>query len=207
MSFTDNYCVETKFRRVARTAAAQLPPRLPPIFYCTDENRNFDNKNVISNLPSGWGVIYRCRNIDKQMDEVVSLNRLCKAKKIKFLLSQFPCVAWKIGADGVHWPESLLQESKAWRGHFKIMTGSVHSFTGLRISRSYPLDAVLYSSVFASESSSSSIPIGPIKYRKCVRFSQLPVYALAGVNVANAALIAAFGGIVAISGIARHFDK
>ena len=207
MSFTDNYCVETKFRRVARTVAAQLPPRLPPIFYCTDENRNFNSKNVISNLPSGWGVIFRCRNIDKQMDDVVSLNRLCKANKITFLLAQFPSVAREIGADGVHWPESRLQESKAWRGHFKMMTGSVHSFTGLRNSRTNPLDAVLYSSVFASESSSSSNPIGPIKYRQCVRNSQLPVFALAGVNVANAALIAPFGGIAAISGIASHFDK
>ena len=207
MSFTDKYCVETKFRRVARTVAALLPPRLPPIFYCTDENRNFDSTNVISNLPNGWGIIFRSKNSDKQMDEVVNLNRLCKANKITFLLSQFPSVARKIGADGVHWPESLLQESKAWRGHFKMMTGSVHSFAGLRNSRSYPLDAVLYSSVFASESSSSSKPIGPIRYRQCVRHSQLPVYALAGVTVANAAFIAPFGGIAAISGIASQFDK
>lgn len=200
-------CLITKFRRIARRASENVPAGLPPVFFCTDEDRNFNNSKVIANLPRGWGVIFRSRSIEQSFREAEGIRQLCKERGVRFLMSKFPEVAKELSADGVHWPKGKIQEARRWKGCFSLMTTSADSYKRIRDARNFPVDAVLFSSVFTSESSSSKSPIGPIKYRLIIRSSKLPVFALAGVSVKNAETVACVGGISAVSGLAEVFDR
>ncbi len=201
MSHIENCCLSTKFRRIARVASTNLPAGLPPVLYCTDEDRKIDDSKVIATLPSGWGVIYRTRNIEQSIEEAFELSLLCKRRSVRFLLSQYPSIAREIGADGVHWPEAMIQKSRYWKGDFPLVTASVHSYSGMRNSLKFPVDAVLYSSVFTSSSLSSQFPIGAIRYRNIARSSGRSVYALAGVSARNGHSVASVGGIASVSGV------
>lgn len=203
MSHKQSCCLSTKFRRIARVASTNLPNGFPPVLYCTDEDRNTDNVRIIANLHRGWGVIYRARNLELCIEEAKELSLLCKSRGVRFLLSQYPAIAREIGADGVHWPEARIKEARYWRGYFPFVTASTHSYAGMRNSLKFPVDAVLYSSVFKSESWSSRSPIGATKYRKIVRASSVTVYALAGVTVENGHLVASVGGVASVSGLAN----
>ena len=206
MSQKRNSCLSTKFRRIARHASANLPTDLPPVFYCTDEDRNFNNSSIVANLPSGWGVIFRTKNIEKSIKEAIALRQVCRRRTIRFLMSQFPMVAHEIGADGVHWPEVRIRDTRYWRGCFPLTTASVHSCEGVRNAQKLPIDAVLFSSVFASDSRSSRSPVGSMQYRTIVRSARIPIYALAGVTAGNAQSVTSVGGIASVSGVAEVFQ-
>ena len=207
MSQKRNSSLSTKFRRIARHASANLPVDLPPVFYCTDEDRDFNNIGIVSNLPRGWGVIFRTRNIEQSIKEAIALRQVCLRRGVRFLMAQSPMVAQEIGADGVHWPEVRIRDTRYWRGRFPIATASVHSYKGVRNAEKLPIDAVLFSSVFASDSLSSQPPMGPIQYRTIVRSTRIPIYALAGVTAGNAHSVASVGGIASVSGVAEVFQK
>lgn len=116
------------------------------------------------------------------------------------MIAADPELALKTGADGVHWPEAMRQRALKWQGQFALQTGSAHSPAAIRAADQAGLDAVLVSTVFASNSSSASKPLGVARFRSWTKAAPLPVYGLGGVNADNAGSLADIAGLAAIDG-------
>lgn len=134
------------------------------------------------------------------------LAHVCRARKLRLLVSADPVLAMAVGAAGVHWPHARLAASRKWRGAFPLMTASAHSPAELRAITHYPIDAALVSAVFPSNGPSAGTPLGPLKLRQLARTAPCPVFALGGVTARNAGHVAPFAGIAAVESLAAAFD-
>jgi thiamine-phosphate pyrophosphorylase len=184
----------------ARIAARHLPVGLPPAFFLTDPERTPEPETVVAGLPGGWGVIYRHFGAPDREETARRLLKLCRKRGILLLIGADAALAARIGADGVHWPGRLAGASRKWRGRFKIQTMSGHSGDNPGHFRSFPVDAVLFSTVFRSRSSSARAAIGALRFRKLAAALPYPAYALGGVNPENGLSIADAAGLAAIDG-------
>ncbi len=184
----------------ARIAARHLPVGLPPAFFLTDPQRTPDPETIAAWLPSGWGVIYRHFGADGREAVARRLLKLCRKRGIFFLIGADAALAAKIGADGVHWPARMAGTSRKWRGRFEIQTMSGHFGDNPSHFRPFPINAILFSAVFPSRSTSAEDPIGALRFRKLVAALPYPVYALGGVNPDNGLSIAKAAGLAAIDG-------
>lgn len=184
----------------ARVAVRHLPAGLPPAFFLTDPERTPHPERVVAGLPAGWGVIYRHFGADDREVVARRLLKLCRKRKLLLLIGADAELAAKIGADGVHWPGRMAGASRKWRGRFKIQTMSRHFGDNPGQFRTFPVNAVLYSTVFASRSASAGAAMGALRFRQFTRSLPCPVYALGGVNPENGLSIAHFGGMAAIDG-------
>ncbi|MFN3607952.1 MAG: thiamine phosphate synthase [Hyphomonas sp.] len=200
MSEKDQSGSRRKALMAARVAARHLPAGLPPAFFLTDPERTPHPERVVAGLPAGWGVIYR--HFGTEDREVVArrLLKLCRKRKLLLLIGADAELAAKIGADGVHWPGRMAVASRKWRGRFKIQTLSRHFGDKPGHFRTLPVQAVLYSTVFASRSASAGGALGAARFRALAGALPCPVYALGGVNPDNGLSVAHSGGLAAIDG-------
>lgn len=184
----------------ARIAARHLPGGLPPAFFLTDPARTPEPEAVVAGLPRGWGVIYRHFGAEDREAVARRLLKLCRKRGILLLIGADAALAAKIGADGVHWPARLAEASRKWRGRFKIQTMSGHFGDNPGNFRQFPVNAILFSTVFRSKSASAGAAIGALRFRKLAATLPCPVYALGGVNPDNGLSIANAAGLAAIDG-------
>ncbi len=169
----------------------------------TDPVRTPDPERIIAALPAGWGVIYRCFGA-KDRDGIASrLARVCRARRLVFLVSADPGLAMRVRADGVHWPEQRAIP-RSTRPRWWIETMAAHSQAAIARAHRLGLDAAIVSTVFSSSSSSAKAPIGPVRFHALARQSALPLYALGGINAVTAPRITThprIAGIAAIDGL------
>lgn len=184
----------------ARIAARHLPGGLPPAFFLTDPERTPHPETIVAGLPAGWGVIYRHFGAPDREEVAGRLLKLCRKRRILLLIGADAALAAKIGADGVHWPSRMAGASRKWRGRFKVQTMSGHSGDNPGNFRQFPVNAVLFSTVFRSRSASAGAAMGALRFRKLAATLPCPVYALGGVNPDNGLSIADAGGLAAIDG-------
>ena len=128
------------------------------------------------------------------------LLKLCRKKGILLLIGADAPLAAKIGADGVHWPARMAKAARKWRGRFRIQTMSGHFGDNPGHFRPFPVDAILFSTVFASRSASAGKAIGPLRFRRIAASLPFAVYALGGVNPNNGLCIANSAGLAGIDG-------
>lgn len=195
-----------KLLAAARAASAHLPQGIPPAMFLTDPARTPDPITTADSLPTGWGVIYRHFGAPDAEMVAEQLAHVCRARKLRLLISSDPVLAMDVCADGVHWPHARLAESRQWRHTFALMTASAHSPAELRAIARYPIDAAFISTAFPSNSPSAGKLFGSLKLRQLARSASCPVFALGGVTAENAALVAPFAGIAAVESLARAFD-
>ncbi len=120
---------------------------------------------------------------------------------VPLLISDDPALAAELGV-GLHLPQARMREALHWRCRYPhwIITSSAHSLSALMQARA--LDAVFLSPVFATGSHIGARPLSPARAALIAAAAPVPVYALGGINVRNAALLApAFSGIAAISSL------
>jgi thiamine-phosphate pyrophosphorylase len=184
----------------ARVAARHLPEGLPPAFFLTDPARTPEPEAIVAGLPAGWGVIYRHFGAPDREAVARRLLKICRARKLVFLIGADAALAAKIGADGVHWPGRMAGEARKWRRRFRLQTMSGHSGDRSLHSVSLPIKAVLFSTVFASRSASAGAAMGAPRFRSLAASLPFPAYALGGVNPDNGLSIAKSAGLAAIDG-------
>ena len=180
-----------------RSASHHLPYPWPGGFFLTDPQRTPDPVACIAALPSGVGVIYRHFGQDNRFDIATKIRKACYFKGVPFLIANDPHLARAAKADGVHWPEAKAHHARTWRGRFHFQTQSVHSASGMRRA---VCDAVLFSTVFPSNSPSAGEAMGAIRFRALARSTDKSVYALGGVNGDTAGQICGVAGLAAIEG-------
>jgi len=190
-----------KWRAAIRQVESHVSPVLPSVFFLTDPDRVRDPLVVAATLPASSGVIYRHFGSNDRVHVARQLRDICKRRDLPLLIAADPKLAQDVGAQGVHWPEAQILEARKWRGSFTLQTASAHSPRALRRAQQCDIDALLYSTVFQSQSPSAGRPVGPLRLRRLARDTTRPIYALGGVNAQNSQRVAEFAGLAAIEGL------
>ncbi len=190
-----------KLVAAARRSACILPPALPPAFFVTDPGRTPDPETIANGLPPGFGVVYRHFGAAEKLDVARRLAAVCRVRGLAFLVAADPELAAAVMADGVHWPFRLAHQVRRWRSRFAVQTASAHSGRELRACRTLPVDAVIVSTVFSSNSASAGAPLGALRFRLLAAEAENPVYALGGITAETAGRIAGSAGFAAVEGM------
>ena len=172
--------------RLAKPARGRNGRTLPRAFFLTDPDRTKNLLGVIASLPRGFGVIYRHFGAAHRYAAGAALARACRQRGVVLLVSADPVLAARIGAHGVHWPETRLTGVRSRNPRF-IETAAAHSRAAIARAHRLGVDAAIVSTVFPSRSLSAGKALGPIRFRMIARGADLPVYALGGINAGNAA--------------------
>lgn len=167
-----------------------------PLVLMTDD-RDADWAAAARRLPFGGVVVVRARDAKRRKALAEELSGLAT-----LLIADDPPLAKSVGAAGLHLPERRMKEAAHWRARHPdwIITASAHSLKALM--GAHVLDAVFLSPVFATTSHPGARPLTPLRAALIAAQAPVPVYALGGVTVRNAALLApAFSGIAAIGSL------
>lgn len=168
--------------RLARLAQRLDGPRgnLPALFAFTDPVRTPDPLTLAENLPSGCGLVLRTFGRPELEGAAFALSAIAQARDLVLLIAADVKLAKACQAHGVHWPEARLADAARtrWPG---LQTASAHGPTGVRRAQGL-VDAVFVSTAFASRSASAKRPLGGFRLAAHARRSQIPVYALGGIN-------------------------
>jgi len=178
---------------------------LPRLILLSDADRLPDPLTAANALPPGSAVILRHYDVAGREELGRALMALCRTRKLSLLVAGDWRLAWKLEAHGVHLPEwqvrrpPLLPRKPGW-----LITAAAHSEPALLRAARLGAHAALLSPVFATASHPGARTLGPGRFARLRRRTDLPVYGLGGINVGNAARLGPSGaiGIAAISGLA-----
>lgn len=193
--------------------AASLRPRftpekaLPRLLFVTDPIRTPDPEAVAETLPAGSGVIYRAFGAADAARRAGRLREIAAARGLMLLIGADAALAEACSADGVHLPQRAVGEAGALRAAHPgwTITTAAHSLEAAHAAFQAGCDAVLASTVFASNSASASEPMGVEGFTAFVAAAPLPVYALGGVNARTAPELVSSGaaGFAMVEGLAE----
>lgn len=183
-------------------------PGLPPLLFFTDPDRTPRPWETAARLPVGAGVVFRSFGGADARETAMRLRDATRRRDGLLLIGLDAELAEAVEADGVHLPERALDLAPAlaasrpdWR-----LTGAVHDAERLRGLKG--LDAAVLSPVFPAGGASRSKPaLGPAAFRAAVVGAACPVYALGGIDAANASGLKGSGacGLAAIGAIQAAF--
>lgn len=185
-------------QRLNRAAGA---PAIPALYFLTDPTRVADPLAVAKRLPRGAAVVYRHFGAPERVRTALALARLCRARRLVLLIAADPALAQRVGAQGVHWPESRLPAQRTTAG---LVTVAAHSAAAAARAKAFGADAVMLSPVFSTRSASGHTPLGLFHASQIARAAGLPTIALGGIDPARARRLAGrgFAGIAAVDALA-----
>ena len=186
--------------RLKRAAGSSLPA----LILMTDAVRLADPVPAACALPAGSAVILRHYSVAGRAALARRLAAIARSRGLLLLVGEDPALARRVGAAGVHLPERALHRTGAvrWQGDW-LVTAAAHSQAALRSAAACGADAVLLAPVFATTSHPGARILGPRRFAALVRASQVPVYALGGIDPANVRHLGGSGaiGIAGIGGL------
>lgn len=191
--------------------AASLRPRLvsekplPRLLFITDPARTPDPEAVAARLPAGSGVIYRAFGAADALDRAKALKAIAADRRLTLLVGADAALARACGAHGLHLPQRAIERARALGAAHPewILTAAAHDLDAAIAAKAAGCDAVLVSTVFASNSSSAGSPMGPEAFAALAAAAPLPVYALGGVNIRTAPSLIGSGaqGLAMVDGL------
>ncbi|GAK34851.1 putative thiamine-phosphate synthase 2 [alpha proteobacterium Q-1] len=190
-----------------------LVKALPPCFYIIDRDLSPAMMGVLHRLLPGSGVLLRAYQAPDRAGLAQRLAAVTSARSLVLLVAGDPALARACGAQGVHWPQWMLEKGgvlenrEGIRRHPGwIMTAAAHDQRAVAQAWRLGCDAVLCSPVFETSSHPGARTLGPHRLARMIGHSRLPVYALGGINSQNIhRLPPGLCGIAAISGF--HEDR
>lgn len=157
---------------------------------------------MASVLPEQAGLVYRHFGHPDRIDIAVRLSKMMRKRHQVLLIGNDPGLAAHVNADGVHWAERDIWQARRWRSRFAVMTAAAHSHRAIETAVTHSIDAVLVSTVFASNSPTAAAPMGACRFRKLASGAKLPVYGLGGISPSNMGAISGHAGLAAVSAFA-----
>lgn len=147
----------------------------------------------------------------QMIEEARELGALCRSHRIPFIVNDRVDVAMAVGADGVHVGQDDLPATLArqWIGPDKILGVSVENADQVRLAVAAGADYVGASPIFATPTKpDASPPIGLQGLQALARVCPIPVVAIGGLNITNAALAIQAGaaGLAVVSAIISAKD-
>ncbi len=192
-----------KLVRLASALNAGAP--LPPLMLMTDEIRLPDPAAAARKLPRGCAIIVRHRDGASRERLARQLKPIVRARDLLLLISEDAELAVRIGADGLHLPERQASRASHWKALRPrwLITAAAHSEQGVAGAARSGAGAVLLAPVFPTLSHPGRKSVGVVRARLLAARAQIPVYALGGINPANARRLAGsrFAGIAAIEAL------
>ena len=167
--------------------------KLPKIIIVFDDKVFNEKKFSKLKIPKETAFLLRSYKIKERKKIAKQLLKFCKMKKIKLLIGSDIKLAKIINADGVHFPEYMIKENKVNWVVFKklklekewIVTMAAHNLKALKNGENYSIDAALLSPIFPSKSHPKKKSLGINKFSKIIKKTNMPIYALGGINVKN----------------------
>jgi thiamine-phosphate pyrophosphorylase len=159
--------------------------------------------------------IIQMREKNKARGELVKLayelSRLCKEKRVIFIVNDDPWIAKECDADGVHLgQEDMLKydinKARDILGKGKIIGVSTHSLDQLNNANEKDIDYIAYGPIFPTKTKDYFIGAKDIK--EVLRIARKPVFFIGGINLSNLGEILEQGAknIAIISGIIQAED-
>ncbi|MGE0665264.1 MAG: thiamine phosphate synthase [Sphingomonadales bacterium] len=179
---------------------------LPPLWFMTDRAQVADPLAAAAALPRGAGVILRDYDAADRPALAAALAETCRERSLLFLVAGDERLAARVGADGLHLPEwqsarivPIRRRRPAW-----LITAAAHGAVALRRAARAGADAAFLSPVFPTRSHPGARHLGPVRFAALARSTDMPVYALGGVDGGNIMRLRACGsaGIAAIGAVA-----
>jgi thiamine-phosphate pyrophosphorylase len=192
--------------KLARAALAlNAACRLPSLILMTDEKRLRDPVAAAQLLPRTAAIILRHTAPVTRRSLAEALRRIAHERGLLLLIAGDPLLAARIGADGLHLPETRASEARHWKSAHPswLITAAAHSEHALIRAACAGADAALLAPAFPTLSHKERASLGVARLRLMAARAILPVYALGGVNAQTAQRLAGarLAGIAAIDGL------
>ncbi|MGD8325740.1 MAG: thiamine phosphate synthase [Sphingomonadales bacterium] len=175
---------------------------LPSAWFLTDE-RVADPISVIHTLPKNCGVIFRNYNHPNRKDLALKVVKAAHNAKHMVLIAADKDLAIACGADGVHWPKWA---DSAPLNPPLISTYAVHDEGELKHAEEMSASAVIISPIFETKSHKGSNTLGIKGLKGLMAQTNLPVYAMGGINAKTWPKIADLG-VTGFAGIGYFLEK
>lgn len=190
---------------LARLARRLNAGALPSLVLMSDDERLPDPCAAAECLPRGSMVVLRARDQTRRVALARALSPIVRRGGLFLLIADDTALAARAGADGVHFPERRAGEIAYWRARHPewLMTASAHSLTAVARAARFGADAVFLSPVFATKSHPGRAALGPLRLRAIAQCVPVAIYALGGIDAANAHRLegARLAGIAAIGAL------
>lgn len=199
---------------IARQLNAKNMPKsgviLPPLVFVTDVARQKDPARIILRLPPDSLVLIRDYAHPIRAAYAAEVAKACRTRRLPFLVAGDALLALRLNAAGVHLPQHQAHQALKHRLVCPqwLITASAHSVPQLHRLAALPVDAALYSPLFATASHPEALPLGRHRFSAGVHQKPtVPVYALGGVDNQTASQVRGLPvvGIAAIGAFAPFF--
>jgi len=139
--------------------------------------------NFINKQDKKTTIIYRNYNSDHKSKVILEIKKLCKKKKIKFVLANNIKLALKLKLDGVYLPsfnKNFSHLSYSLKKNFLII-GSAHNLKEIRNKEIQKAKVLFISSLFKKNKNF----LGINKFKNLSCFTKIKIIALGGVSKKN----------------------
>ncbi len=168
----------------------------------TDDTRLPDAREAARRLPPASLVIVRANDPKQRAERARALAAIARRRGLLLLIADDASLARRLGAHGVHLPESQARHAAHLRAQNPnwLITASAHSLRAALLA-TYA-DAIFLSPVFATQSHRNAAALTPARARLMARQVKMPIFALGGITAQNAILLSGFSGLAAIGALA-----
>lgn len=135
--------------------------------------------------------------------------QICKRYGVYCILHTYVQAAVRLRAEAVHLPlEGLMALSEAQKARFRVIGASVHSTGEALKAQAAGASYIIAGHIFATNCKEGMSPRGLSFLKEVCASVEIPVYAIGGVNVFNAAdcMQAGAQGVCIMSGCMQHTD-
>ena len=149
--------------------AARSNPKAPPrLIMVTDRVRVPNVIGAINALPPDSAVLFRDYDLPNRLELGREIRDLCRRRKLRFIMAGYGRLAAQMRADGLHTPETCIQEARFWRQWRPrwFITVAAHSPAALWQAARAGADAALLSPVFSTNSHPDAKPLGALKFAR-----------------------------------------
>ena len=190
---------------LALNARAGFAGVLPALVLMTDEKRLADPLAAARALPKGSAIVVRHTKPGERAKLAYALAEIARTNALVLLIAGDAELAGEVHADGLHLPEARLAEAAHWRSLRPqwLVTVAALSARALRHAAEVGAHAAFLAPVFATASHPRRRALGPARFIAMAKQSAIPVYALGGINAANAGRLghARIAGLAAVEAL------
>ena len=141
------------------------------------------NKANIIKQSKDTAIIYRNYKDKINKTEILKIKKLCRVKKIKFLISNEPKIAFSLNLDGLYIPSfnSGFEHLKYTFKQKFLILGSAHNIKQIRNKEIQKVQLIFISSLFKKNNNF----LGLIKFNNLLKLTKKKCIALGGISSKN----------------------
>ena len=151
-------------------------------YYCFIEKYQSE---LIDILPKNSTIIYRNYQNPSDLSTIIKLKKICKKKKLNFILSNNIKLAIKLNLDGAYIPsfnKNLSHNCFQLKKKFNLI-GSAHNLKEIRIKEKQNVKYIFISPLFKTSKYKNFL--GIYRFLKLTKFTKKDIVSLGGINKNN----------------------